>query len=73
MPYLGLKENIMKNKIIAGNWKMNKTIADTKALIGELIPLVADTNNTVLICVPCHLVQPAYLTTLKNPSIVSPT
>ena len=42
----------MKNKIIAGNWKMNKTIADTKALIGELIPLVADTNNTVIICVP---------------------
>ena len=42
----------MKNKIIAGNWKMNKTIADAKALIGELIPLVADTNNTVIICVP---------------------
>ena len=42
----------MKNKIIAGNWKMNKTIADTKALISELIPLVADTKNTVIICVP---------------------
>ena len=42
----------MKNKIIAGNWKMNKTIAETKTLIGSLIPLVADTNNTVIICVP---------------------
>ncbi len=42
----------MKNKIIAGNWKMNKTIAETKQLIGELVPLVADTNNTVIICVP---------------------
>ncbi|MBR2965858.1 MAG: triose-phosphate isomerase [Clostridia bacterium] len=42
----------MKNKIIAGNWKMNKTIAETKQLIGQLIPLVADTNNTVIICVP---------------------
>lgn len=42
----------MKNKIIAGNWKMNKTIAETKDLITNLIPLVADTNNTVIICVP---------------------
>ncbi len=42
----------MKNKIIAGNWKMNKTMAEAKALIAELAPLVADTNNTVVICVP---------------------
>lgn len=42
----------MKTKIIAGNWKMNKTIAETKDLITNLIPLVVDTNNTVIICVP---------------------
>lgn len=42
----------MRKPIIAGNWKMNKTIAETKQLIGQLIPLVADTNNTVIICVP---------------------
>jgi triosephosphate isomerase len=42
----------MKNKIIAGNWKMNKTNADAEKLIGELIPLVRDTANTVVICVP---------------------
>lgn len=42
----------MKNKIIAGNWKMNKTMAEAKALISELAPLVTDTNNTVVICVP---------------------
>ena len=42
----------MKNKFIAGNWKMNKTIADTKAFINELIPLVAGANNRVVLCVP---------------------
>ena len=42
----------MKTKIIAGNWKMNKNRVETEALITELIPLVKDTNNTVIICVP---------------------
>ncbi len=42
----------MKNKIIAGNWKMNKNRVETEQLITELIPLVADTKNTVIICVP---------------------
>lgn len=42
----------MKNKIIAGNWKMNKTRAETETLVKELLPLVADSRNTVVICVP---------------------
>ena len=42
----------MKNKIIAGNWKMNKNRIEAETLIKELIPLVADTKNTVIICVP---------------------
>ena len=42
----------MKNKIIAGNWKMNNNRIQAEALINELIPLVADTKNTVIICVP---------------------
>lgn len=42
----------MKNKIIAGNWKMNNNRVQAEALITELIPLVADTENTVIICVP---------------------
>lgn len=38
--------------IIAGNWKMNNTMAETKALLTELIPLVADTTTEVVVCVP---------------------
>lgn len=42
----------MKNKFIAGNWKMNKTVAETKQFIRELIPLVAGVKNRVALCVP---------------------
>ncbi len=42
----------MRRPIIAGNWKMNKTIAGTKELVNELIPLVSDAEAEVVICVP---------------------
>ena len=41
-----------RKPIIAGNWKMNNTIAETKALIEELKPLVKDANCDVVICTP---------------------
>jgi len=42
----------MKNKFIAGNWKMNKNSVETDELLTQLIPLVKNTNNTVAVCVP---------------------
>lgn len=42
----------MRNPIIAGNWKMNNTIAATKALITDLLPLVKDAKCDVVICTP---------------------
>jgi len=42
----------MKRDIIAGNWKMNKTNAETKELIKELAPLVKDAKCEVVVCVP---------------------
>ena len=41
-----------RKPIIAGNWKMNNTKADTKALITELLPLVKDAKCDVVICTP---------------------
>ena len=38
----------MRKPIIAGNWKMNKTPAEAKALVAELKPLVAGANATVV-------------------------
>ena len=42
----------LRQAVIAGNWKMNKTRPEAKALIGELIPLVKDAGCGVVICVP---------------------
>ena len=42
----------MRKPIIAGNWKMNKTMAETKAMIEELKPLVTQADCDVVLCVP---------------------
>ena len=42
----------LRKAVIAGNWKMNKTRPEAKALIEELKPLVADADCDVVICVP---------------------
>lgn len=42
----------MRRKIIAGNWKMNKTPAEAVALINELKPLVVTNEADVVFCVP---------------------
>ncbi|WP_167954645.1 triose-phosphate isomerase [Anaerosporobacter faecicola] len=42
----------MRKKIIAGNWKMNKTPSETVTLINELKPLVANDEVDVVFCVP---------------------
>ncbi len=42
----------MRRKIIAGNWKMNKTPSETVTLINELKPLVANEEVDVVFCVP---------------------
>ena len=41
-----------RRKIIAGNWKMNKTPAEAKVLIDELKAEVAGADCDVVICVP---------------------
>jgi len=42
----------MRRKIIAGNWKMNKTPSETVTLINELKPLVQTEEADVVFCVP---------------------
>ena len=41
-----------RKKIIAGNWKMNKTPSEAVALVEELKPLVANEEVDVVFCVP---------------------
>ena len=49
----------MRKKIIAGNWKMNKTPSETVALLNELKPLVANEDVDVVFCVPAIDIIPA--------------
>lgn len=42
----------LRQAVIAGNWKMNKTRPEAKALITELVPMVKDAGCGVVICVP---------------------
>ena len=42
----------LRKPVIAGNWKMNNTPEQTKALIEQMKPLVADADCDVVLCVP---------------------
>lgn len=42
----------MRRKIVAGNWKMNKTPSEAVELINTLKPLVANDDVDVVFCVP---------------------
>ena len=42
----------MRRKVIAGNWKMNMLPNEAIAFIEEFAPLVKDTDNEVILCVP---------------------
>ncbi|MEG1552583.1 MAG: triose-phosphate isomerase [Kiritimatiellia bacterium] len=60
----------MRTKIVAGNWKMNKTPAETAALIADIRKETNDGNNgvEVVVCVP-FVDIPAAAEALKGSSI----
>jgi len=54
----------MRKKIVAGNWKMNKTMDEAKALLSEVVNMVKDEVSgdvTVVLCPPS-----IYLTTSRQ-------
>ncbi len=42
----------MRKPIIAGNWKMNKTLKEALEMVEELMPMVKDARCEVVICPP---------------------
>ena len=42
----------LRTPVIAGNWKMNNTPEETKALIAQMKPLVAGADCKVVLCTP---------------------
>lgn len=45
-------DKALRRPVIAGNWKMNNTPSQAKALIEEMKPLVAGADCDVVLCVP---------------------
>ncbi len=49
----------MRTPIVAGNWKMNNTVADARELVSELVPLVKDISDVkVVLCPPAVALLP---------------
>ena len=57
-----------RKTVIAGNWKMNKTPDEAKALIEEMKPLVAGADCDVVLCVP-YVDIPAAVEAAKGSNI----
>ena len=58
----------MRKGIIAGNWKMNKTVAEAASLIEEIKPLVKDAKCEVVVC-PTFLCLDAVIKAVKGSNI----
>lgn len=58
----------MRKAIIAGNWKMNKTVSEAVALVEELKPLVKDAKCDVVVC-PTFVCLDAVLKAAKGSNI----
>ena len=58
----------LRKAVIAGNWKMNKTPAQARELLGEIAPLVKDAGCDVVACVPFVDLEAA-LETVKGTNI----
>lgn len=48
----------MRTPLIAGNWKMNKTVGEARTLVEELHTLVRDAKAEVLVCPPSTALHP---------------
>ncbi|MBT3337295.1 MAG: triose-phosphate isomerase [Anaerolineae bacterium] len=49
----------MRTPIVAGNWKMNKTVAEARELVSEIVPLMKEmTDVKVVLCPPAPALLP---------------
>ena len=58
----------MRKKIIAGNWKMNKTPSEAVALVNEIKGKVANAECDVVVC-PTAVCIPGVIDAVKDSNI----
>jgi len=59
----------MRRRVIAGNWKMNKTIADARGFFAAFSPLVEDATYCDIVIAPPFISIPAAVESAKNTKI----
>jgi triosephosphate isomerase len=56
-----------RRRVIAGNWKMFKTVAETRAFFSAFLPLVADSRNCdIVVAPPFTAIAPAVQAAAKS-------
>ncbi|MEW6117348.1 MAG: triose-phosphate isomerase [Nitrospirota bacterium] len=59
----------MRRPFLAANWKMNKTVGETRSFLNEFIPLVKDVKDADIVIAPPFTSLPAASALLKNTNI----
>jgi len=59
----------MRKPMIAGNWKLHKTIAEATRLVSELIPAVASNQNVDIVVAPVYTALPKVAETLAGSNV----
>ena len=59
----------MRRRVIAGNWKMYKTIADTRAFFAAFSPLVAEANYCDIVVAPPFVSIPVAVESARSTKI----
>ncbi|MBB6478543.1 triose-phosphate isomerase [Spirochaeta isovalerica] len=59
----------MRDYLIAGNWKMNKTPSEAKELVKEILPLVKDSTTKVAVA-PSFVAIPAVAELVKGTNVI---
>jgi triosephosphate isomerase len=62
------REKMSRTPIIAGNWKLNNTISESKKLVEELIPLVKDAKAEVVVA-PTAIALEAVVNATKGTNV----
>ena len=59
----------MRKPMIAGNWKLHKTISEATSLVSELIPAVASNQNVEIVVAPVYTALSKVAETLADSNI----
>ncbi len=59
----------MRRPMIAGNWKLHKTLEESSSLIAELIPAVADNHNVDIVVAPVYTALSKVAETINGSNI----